>query len=274
MARNKTNKKSNPLTFKKKFFRVIKLFVLSVFIVVLIKTFLFDTVVVPDHSMETMMNKGDLVVVNKIIYGSQPAKNIPLINIEIPAIKFPSVRQPLRGDILCFEEANSLTQNYFSICRCIGLPGDTVEIKNKQLFVNGKEFFYGPEVNSKPGFIMLSGIPDSRVKPAGYNWNSDNYGPIIIPAKNELISLDQKNIYLLQHVMEKENPFSDIQITSGKLFAEEREIKTYRVEENYYFLLGDNINNSIDSRFIGLIAESSIIGKAEFVLFPFPGDLF
>jgi len=100
-------------------------------------TFVIQNTRIPTGSMENTILVGDFVLVNKFIYGSSSPKYIPFTEIELPYFTLPSLREPRRKDIVVFEypghrdqlRADELGVNY--VKRCIGLPGDTVQIINK-----------------------------------------------------------------------------------------------------------------------------------------------
>jgi signal peptidase I len=97
-------------------------------------------------------------------------------------------------------------------------------------------------------------------------WNLDHFGPLWVPAKGDSIMLDQKNIYLYQRIIERfeKNTLSS---KGDSIFVNDKHALYYVFSQDYYFLMGDNRHNSIDSRQWGFIPQSHIIGKASFVLY-------
>lgn len=153
----------------------------------IIKTFLIETSRVPTGSMESTIMVGDFLFVNKFIYGSSSPRNIPFTDIALPYFQMPALRDPRKGDIVVFEfqgERDELQSdkimNY--VKRLIGTPGDTVEIINKVVFVNGKEIKRPVHIQYTQS-TMKKGVPDFQIFPKGMNWNKDNYGPLVIPKK-------------------------------------------------------------------------------------------
>jgi signal peptidase I len=203
-------------------------------------------------------------------------------------------------------------QQTYYIKRCIGLPGDSVEIKNDSAYVNHTivdnpsqlKFGYiittdGSEINpvffeerditqinrngSGDYIIMLtpdqakevSAIPtvknieranmpgDGMMFPNGVytGWSAGNYGPIYIPKKRVEIKLTIENVKFYSGVLHSEN--NNCTIDNDTIVKINNQIiSTYTFKENYFFVLGDNRHNSLDSRYWGFVAEKFITGKA------------
>lgn len=98
-----------------------------------------------------------------------------------------------------------------------------------------------------------------------FEWNLDNFGALVVPAKDMRIVLDEKNIALYESVILRHENNQNAKIEKGKLYIDNQEIKTYTFKQNYYFMLGDNRHNSDDSRIWGFVPESHIVGKALWV---------
>jgi len=183
----------------------------------LVRTAVADYNPIPSGSMHPNILEGDVILVNRLAYNLK----LPLTNIVLAR-----TGEPARGDIVTFFSPKDGTR---LVKRVIGLPGDSIAMRNKQLIVNGRAAIYEPA-----GVLMESTAagysgPALRLKEEGLGaraheilWlsgadNAPDFGPLVIPADR-------------------------------------------------YLMLGDNRDNSADSRFIGLVPRQLLIGRAERIL--------
>lgn len=113
--------------------------------------------------------------------------------------------------------------------------------------------------------IATEGEPETMIYPKSenFNWNTDFYGPIYIPKRGDKIQLTEENVDLYLKCIQFENE-SAVRDDSG-LKVNGRLVSTYEFKENYFFMMGDNRHNSLDSRYWGLVAQQLIIGKAMYL---------
>ncbi len=177
-------------------FSYIKAIIFAVVAAFIIKTSVVEAYGIPSSSMEDTLLVGDLVVSNKFLYGAK----LPILGYRLPAI-----RSPQQGDIITFKYPVDRKTDY--VKRCVATAGQTVQVVNKILYVDGKAF-PNPE---------LSKYTDSlRIFPKGSGTPRDNYGPFTVPP-------------------------------------------------NHVFAMGDNRDNSADSRFWGPVPIELIEGKVMFI---------
>ncbi|MEO8380668.1 MAG: signal peptidase I [Acidobacteriota bacterium] len=198
---------------KKKVLREIRIFVLMILIVSSLRSALADWNDVPTGSMKPTIQEGDRVVVNKLAYDLK----VPFTTIAI--FKWGN---PKRGDIVVLFSPVDGTR---LVKRVVAVPGDSVEMRDNQLFVNGR---------------MAKQSPIAIV-------SSDDSGPAYV-ADEDLYGHNHK--VMLMPEISAVRSFGPIAVPEGN-----------------YFVLGDNRDNSNDSRFIGFIERRRIVGEAVAVAF-------
>ena len=184
--------------------------------VFIIRGFLIESFLIPSSSMEPTLPTGNVILVNKTIYGVRnPFSNKVWI----------SVSKPQRGDIVVFKFPVNPKVNF--IKRVIGIPGDIISYQNKQLFVNNKSIIYTNCIREHNGHDN-----NETINRACYEHLT--YKPYKINIINKLPSID----------------FMSLQVPKGM-----------------YFVMGDNRDNSVDSRYWGFVKEEQLVGKASLVWF-------
>lgn len=194
------------------------------------KTFFYENFKIPSGSMEPLLLNGDRVLVNKWYYGySKFSFPFGLAPIKERIL---SNHSPKRGDVIVFHTKFSAEKNIFYIKRIIGLPGDRIRIKNNNVYVNGKKMKY-----EEIGFSE---------KMSDYNHNDFD---------------------VIEYIENNWNQDYRIFINDANTIA--GNTREYYVPEKHYFCMGDNRDNSHDSRFpdFGFVSFRNIVGKAEMILF-------
>ncbi|MGI8499185.1 MAG: signal peptidase I [Gemmatimonadaceae bacterium] len=197
-----------------------KSFVIAVFLFLVIRTFLVEAFKIPTGSMERTLMVGDFLLVNKAVYGAE----VPFTGKHLPALQ-----RPKHGDVIVFEWPEDRTKNF--VKRLIGLPRDTVEMREGQVYVNGarltEPYVTHTEPNADPSGEEFRWQRDALVRRAeastGYHPSRNNWGPLLVPEKS-------------------------------------------------YFVLGDNRDNSYDSRYWGFVADSLVKGRPLIVYYSYDRD--
>ena len=197
-----------------------ELIVTVAIMVFLIRTTVVEAFRIPTGSMEDTLLVGDFLLVNKFIYGIRTPDwiGIPFTDIgfNVASHRFPALRKPKQGDIVVFKYPLDPKLNY--IKRCIAVAGQTVEIRNKKVFVDGVEFPLPDDGKFTNNRMIPSGVRERGILYMGENWSKDNFGPITVP-------------------------------------------------EGHYFVMGDNRDNSADSRYWGFLPKKNVVGKAMVIYF-------
>ncbi|MGE5480915.1 MAG: signal peptidase I [Chloroflexota bacterium] len=234
----------------------------AIVIVMIINGLAIASFVVPTGSMENTVLTGDFLFVNKFVYGPSTPQVIPFLNIPLPFYKFPGPEDPEKGDVIVFifpgnrDEVKSPEFMYY-LKRCVATAGDTLQIINKKVFVNGKSFPLPPQGREEPG---IASAEDSWITfPAGRGFTRDNYGPIRIPKKGDIITLAPSNFNEWAIFIAREG--HKVSTDGVKMFIDDKPADKYTVTHDYCFGMGDNRDHSADSRYWGFIPYENVVGS-------------
>jgi signal peptidase I len=326
---------------------------------------------IPTGSMERTLLVGDFLFVNKWSYGYR----LPMRPLAIPflqgtifdsgekgnpkddpksyvdGVKLPYERilqfnKPQKHDVVVFNYPQDSVHTAIDrkdpyVKRCVAVAGDTFEMRDGRLFVNGKpETILGDQEiqhaytvntgaqldipglyniygflpvremqNDKGGFTyMFQGLTDKTAKeikalpnvidmeenifpkdsatvsyklnadktaytksidttqsifPINKPWNQDWYGPLKIPKKGDVVTINQETLPEYQWII-SEYEHNRLENKSGKIFINGKETNQYTIKQDYYMMIGDNRDASLDARFFGFVPEENIVGKPMF----------
>ncbi len=360
----------------------------------LVHTYFMQPFVIPTSSLEKTLLKGDFLLVSKFHYGarlpmtavSAPMVHdtLPLVNKpsylkdpQIPYLRIPGFQKIKRNDIVVFNwPADTLFNMYKAadkkyekpidkktnyVKRCVGIPGDSLEIRDGYVFINGKQtilpdraktqFYYtvisnkflshkyiekeigsveytrfyiidkkiasnyqitnAPTFKNNPKYFILAIngtiTPSSdfkptdkylinmsneeqkklkknpsvvsitrNIKPKGeresnifpkygdFNWNGDNMGPIYIPEAGKTVELNRKVLPLYKDII-KEYEGNKLSVDGNNIYINGKKATSYTFKQDYYWMMGDNRQNSLDSRYWGYVPFDHVVGKPVFV---------
>ena len=241
----------------------------------LARMLVFDYFTIPTESMYPTLKPGDKVIVNKLKMGARiyTDLNFNLEGQELKAFRLKGYSSVKHNDIVVFNEANHWGKLYFRInnvfCkRAIALPGDSISAVNGHYHNNN----YDEVLCLEDEQTRLENTPDSLIQgfwvPPYYNgWNIKNFGPMYIPRKGDItrITALEANIYkvVLEWELGKEITWDR---EKNEAYAGGKRISHHKWRHNYYFMAGDNVMNSCDSRYWGPVPEEYIVGVVTHIL--------
>lgn len=258
----KRKKKMQPQTMGERMLSWTKTIVGAVIVVMIINGLALASFVVPTGSMENTVMTGDFLFVNKFIYGPSTPQVIPFLNIPLPYYKFPAVRDPRRGDVIVFiypgdrDEVNSKEFQYY-LKRCVAIAGDTLELKNNQLYVNHVFQNLPPNGKYDPS-VSIGNQEKWYTFPLGKGYTRADYGPIRVPKKGDTVYLNEKTWYEWEYFIKKEG--HEIYSQGTSIMIDNKPCPFYIVNRNYCFGMGDNRDHSQDSRFWGFVPYENVVG--------------
>ena len=376
----------------------------------LVHNYFIQPYIIPTGSLEKTLLIGDFLFVSKFHYGARTptsAVSFPMVHDTLPIIKtrsylkkpqlpyfrLPGFQEVKRNDIVVFSWPADTVRKFFVkekgvkkpidkksnyVKRCVGVPGDTLEIINGFVYINGLKnklperartkyshfgynkkgisskklldngyknfnrkyrienitqesynaiapYILGRISNDINNFIVITpsaglspkllgklrlrakelldsekeliltlkeaeelqrkGIVDSIVRKIvqnktansnffpneiPYDWNEDNFGPIIIPKNGMTVELNESNLPLYKKII-REYEKNTLTKKDSSLFVNGKEVTSYTFKKNYYWMMGDNRHRSEDSRYWGYVPEDHVVGKPVFIWFSIEG---
>ncbi|WP_318640948.1 signal peptidase I [Flavobacterium ardleyense] len=324
----------------------------AIVVATLVHTYVMQPFTIPTSSLEKSLLVGDFLFVSKFHYGARVPMTaiaapmfhdtIPFINKksysswpEIPYMRFPKLQSIKNNDIVVFNWPVDTLYNMYKaadkkyykpvdkrtnyVKRAIGVAGDTVEIKDGIVYVNGDilkmplrarpEFSYEvttdgssfdqayviQELNSTDGVYQTSqttfqfrALTDDAVRklqnnptvksvvrnisketePTIFgkkeNWNLDNMGPIYIPKEGKTVALDKASLPFYKRII-TDYEHNDLKVIGDEIRINGKIATSYTFQQDYFWMMGDNRHNSLDSRYWGYVPANHIVGKAVFI---------
>ena len=342
MARTKTGDTISSLLF-------------AIVVATLVHTYVMQPYTIPTSSLEKSLLIGDFLFVSKFHYGARTPMTtvaapmvhdtLPLVKIksysswpQLPYFRFPGFQKIQKNDIVVFNWPADTVYKFFDtsgrsilkpidkksnyVKRCQGTPGDSLQIKNGTVYINGKElilperaktqysYFVTYDMNvpidfefllkdigstdgagfkneardtlylralTAEGANRLRNVPgiksvtqaiskegESNIFSHNLNWNSDNFGPIYIPEAGKTVALNLQSLPYYKRVITVYEK-NDLKVVGSDIYINDKKVTSYTFQKNYYWMMGDNRNNSEDSRYWGYVPDDHIVGKPVFI---------
>lgn len=314
--------------------------VFAVVVMVILRTLFFDLFRIPTPSMEKSLLVGDYLFVSKVNYGTRtpmtigiPFTSIYLKGVHLPWTRLPGFTDVDRGDAIVFNwpddtSAESIDRRMHYIKRVVGLPGETLEIRDKVVHVDGRALplmegmqqewlVYKTDARynlnrldlEELGVELLAAPPNnivnrivatrdaaeaienwqyvdrvlpaiqpqrslwqSELYPQGREWTPDNYGPVTIPKLDSTITLNPQNWDMYETVITRYEGHTASMQSDGTFMVDGAPATEYTFEQDYFFVMGDNRDNSEDSRFWGFVPMDHVVGRALLIYFSWDAD--
>jgi signal peptidase I len=252
--------------------RFIRYFVFALILALLVKTFMFDTIRIPSESMMNTLLPGDYIFVNKILYEFSTPRTLPLTSVQLPYFAINTIRPPAVDDIIVFEYPGNLDEwdpaDYkLFIKRIVAGPGDSLKVVGNDVYVNGRllvkpEYFFE---RSEEEYWDKVTENSNQLFPFGTEWKSDDYGPLKVPQKGDIIRITKENIKEWEVIINREFGRDAVDVFDDGIHVNGNQTYSYEFQKDHYFVLGDNRSNSLDSRYWGFVSRDRIVGKAEII---------
>lgn len=241
--------------------------------------FLFSSYSIPSESMDPTLLPGDRILVNKTCMGARlfdlrPAfehrpfkiyrtwgwNKLKTGDVAVFNYPYPQTRDSIGFDIMAYY-----------VKRCIGTPGDSLEIVKGYYKINGNILIDLPTAirhkhdslhhvfcfgEKKIEGVSIKAFPKKK----RIGWSIVNFGPLYIPKKGDVMLINERHFLLYKNLIEWEQG-KKLVWKEGKAYLDGKEVITYHFRSNYYFMGGDNVFNSVDARYWGLLPEEFIAGK-------------
>ena len=293
-------------------------------IALILRTFFFESYRMPSSQMENAVLQGDYLFVNKVSYGIRMPMtwlSFPFVPDSIPVLRIKTYSKILpipytriferrikRNDVVLYNTPSlrkdlPVDKSPLSMSRCVGLPGDSIEMQSDGYFVGGKKLAQSPDlilpykysqgfdsqivyamkklhiphrktitsVDNKiryfsrfEAYSLREELPDSVQ--IILEEREDLKYKLFIPQKGFEIKLTPEILHIYRQIISEEQKDKAI-FENGQLYLDKRQADSYTFNHNYYWMLSDNTDASADSRHFGFISEAQIVGKASLIWF-------
>ncbi len=330
----------------------VRFWVIAILVISFIRAFFFEPYRIPSESMEDTLLVGDFLIVSKLHYGARTpgTLGIPLTPFYLPGLQFPQKRLPgfsevQRGDVVVFNypaavdvvrgqipSSVPIERRDPYIKRVVGIPGDSIAIVDKVVYLNGEPQTLRPTQaqhwrvtstgDTRPGAQalldegaqLMGDIPerdgrptsprqyvvtatleeaaalrlrmdvasvDPFVRPVGgpaldelqfppsSGSNPDQFPPIVVPQAGTEVRLNPETWPMLRELITRHEGHEAQAIGDSVFVIDGTPATTFTPRQDYYFVMGDSRDNSVDGRYWGFVPFDHMVGKAQFIFISF-----
>ncbi len=196
------------------------------FLVLTFRSVIFEPFKIPTGSMIPTLKIGDFILVNKFAYGVKlPFSDLTIGSFNLDPIYLFGEKKVKRGDIIVFKYPKDPSINY--IKRVVGLPGETIEIKKKVVYINGEPL----KVKAEDSKIYMKSMDEK------FRDNNFEFYKVLLKKRSFTYQIDKDNFFKVNYAKRK-------------------------IPKGHYFVMGDNRDFSYDSRYWGVVPHKNVKGKA------------
>ncbi len=342
--------------------------VFAIIAATIVHTYFMQPYTIPTASLEKSLLIGDYLLVSKYHYGARPPMTtlaVPMVHDTLPVLKtrsyfklpqlpymrFPGLKKIQRNDIVVFNWPADTVKYFFQkdvaqykpidkkshyVKRCVAVAGDSLQLKNGILYVNGKKVHYPDRAKlqhlytvktkdsmdfTRPTLLRLinnyhikeiyptqkkgtylMNLTDDKLRVVKnlsnidtislYNtgkgemygghkdWDINNFGPIYIPKKGDTLKLNKETYPFYKWIIARYDDHNathqlnqhDVRLKGNDVYIDGKLAKTYKVKQDYYWMMGDNRSESEDSRFWGYVPFDHVVGTPVFIFMSIDND--
>lgn len=238
-----------------------------------------DYFTIPTSSMWPTLNPGDKVIVNKLLMGPRIYTNLHFVPTgqELESWRLRGFRRLRHNDIVVFnfphhDNKISFVINHVYCKRIVGMPGDSVSVIDGHYRNNNYDGVLGDEneqmrLEHTPDSMLWQYLSETLPFDRHFAWTIRRFGPMYIPRKGDVMNVSpyEATLYKMLLEWETEQPIT-CDWESNAVWAGDKRLDRHEWKHNYYFMAGDNVLDSNDSRYWGLVPEEYIVGVVKHII--------
>lgn len=238
-----------------------------------------DYFTIPTSSMWPTLNPGDKVIVNKLLMGPRIYKDLHFVPTgqDLESWRLKGLRSPRHNDIVVFNfphhdnNINFIINNVYCK-RIVGMPGDSVSVIDGHYRNNNYDGVLGDEneqmrLEHTPDSMLWQYLSETLPFDRHFAWTMRRFGPMYIPRKGDVMNASPYEATLYKMLLEWETgqPIT-CDWEGNAVWAGDKRLDCHKWKHNYYFMAGDNVLDSNDSRYWGLVPEEYIVGVVKHII--------